>query len=278
MSHLRTACLLVLSLLLAGPAGATEPGSPITIQPAPRSRPVSPPPAPPAPRSVELPRFLESPGHEEPYVRLWLRFNREAHALELGARDFLETLGRFSAESRTEFVFPHEHVQLDAEVIAADQELVNLEEARRLLLDELGRSDPDHALLDGELPPPWSPEGRIDRDALVGLAFARSGKVAPPGPAVDRLLGRLSSVDRRLASLELQLLPAAEEALGAALIALSSGEASLLEVVNGLRFLKLQQRARLELRTQRELLLLELARRVDCTVEQLPWASVLPEG
>jgi hypothetical protein len=275
MSHLRRAFFVLLTLLLAGPAGAVEPGSPLTVQQPPRPRPVV---TPPAPRPVELARFLESPGREEASLRLWLRFNREAHGLEEGVRDFLDTLGRFTAQLPQELVFTHEHVQLDAELLAADQELVTLEEARKLLLDELGRSDPDQAILEGELPPPWSPDGTLDREALVGLAFARSGKAAPLSPVVDRLLSRLASVDRRMASLEVQLLPAAEEALGAALIALSSGEASLLEVLNGLRFLKQQQRARLELRTQRELLLLELARQLGCTVEQLPWSSSSPQG
>jgi hypothetical protein len=275
VSHLRRAFLLVLPLLLAGSAGAVEPGSPLSVQPMPRPRPVAPP---PAPRPVELSRFLEAPGREEASVRLWLRFNREAHGIERGARDFLDTLGRFAAQLPTELVFTHEHVQLDAEVLAADQELVTLEEARGLLLEELGRSDPDNALLEGELPPPWSPDGTLEREALMGLSFAHSGKAVPLGPVVERLLVRLASVDRRLASLELQLLPVAEEALGAALIGLSSGEASLLEVINGLRFLKQQQRARLELRTQRELFLLELARQLGTTVEQLPWASAIPAG
>lgn len=275
MSRLHRAFLVVLLFLLAGPARAMEPGQSLRVQPAPRPRPVA---TPPAPQPVELSRFLEAPGREEASLRLWLRFNREAHGIEQGARDFLDTLGRFASRMPTEVVFAHEHVQLDAELLAADQELVTLEEARRLLLGELGRSDPEHALLEGELPPPWSPDGTLEREALVGLSFARSGKAVPLSPAVERLLVRLASVDRRLASLELQLLPAAEEALGSALIALSSGEASLLEVVNGLRFLKQQQRARLELRTQRELLLLELARQLGCTVEQLPWASSPPEG
>ncbi len=275
MSHLRRTFLVVLLLLLAAPAGAVEPGSPLGIQPPPKPRPVA---TPPAPRSVELSRFLESPGREEASLRLWLRFNREAHGLELGVRDFLDTLGRLAAQVPAGVVLAHEHVQLDAELLAAEQELVTLEEARRLLLEELGRSDPDNAILEGELPPPWSPDGMLDRDALVGLGFARSGKAGPLGPTVERLLARLGSLDRRLASMEVLLLPAAEEALGATLLALSSGEASILEVVNGLRFLKQQQRARLELRTQRELLLLELARQLGCTVEQLPWSSATPQG
>jgi hypothetical protein len=275
MSHLYRTFLIALALFLAGPAGAVEPGSPLAVQPSPRPRPVA---TPPAPRPVELSRFLESPGREEAFIRLWLRFNREAHGVERGARDFLDTLGRFAARMPSEVIFAHEHVQLDAEVLAADQELVALEEARALLLGELGRSDPDQALLEGELPPPWSPDGTLEREALRGLSFARSGKAVPLGPVVERLLVRLGSVDRRLASMELQLLPAAEEALGSALVALSSGQASLLEVINGLRFLKQQQRAHLELRTQRELLLLELARQLGCTVEQLPWASAAPAG
>jgi hypothetical protein len=276
MSHLRRTFLVVLSLLLAGPAGAVEPGSPLTIQQPPaRPRPVA---TPPAPRSVELSHFLEAPGREEASLRLWLRFNREAHGLVRGVRDFLDTLGRVAAQLPQGVVFAHEHMKLDAEMLAADQELMTLEEARKLLLEELGRSDPDHAVLEGELPPPWSPDGTLDRDALVGLGFARTGKALPLGPAVERLLARLTSVDRRLVSMEVEVVPAAEESLGATLLALSSGEASVLEVVHGLRFLEQQQRARLELRTQRELLLLELARQLGCTVEQLPWSSVTPQG
>ncbi|WNG48082.1 hypothetical protein F0U60_31030 [Archangium minus] len=267
MFHFPREFLVVLALLLTGPARAVEPGSPLRIQPPPRPRPVVTPPA-SRPRPVELARFLESPGREEASVRLWLRFNREAQGIAQGTRDFLDTLGRFNAQAPQEVLLAHEHVRLDAELIATNHELVALAEARKLLLDELGRSDPDNALLDGERPPPWSPDGTLERDALVG----------PLSPAVDRLLARLASVDRLLASLEEQLLPAAEESLGSALISLSSGEASLLEVLEGLRFLNRQQRAHLELRTQRELLLLELARQLGCSVEQLPWASAPPQG
>ena len=64
----------------------------------------------------------------------------------------------------------------------------------------------------------------------------------------------------------------------AALIGLSAGEATMLEVVHGLHFLRHQQRLDLELRTQRELLLLELARRVGCRVEELPWEPAPAEG
>lgn len=275
MSHLRRVLLVVLSLLLVAPAGAVEPGSPLTIQPPSRPRPVA---TPPTPRPVELARFLESPGREEASVRLWLRFNREAHGIAQGTRDFLDTLGRLGAQMPKDVLFAHEHVRLDAELIAANQELLTLEEARRLLLEELGRSDPDHAILEGEKGPPWSPDGVLERDALVGLVFARTGRVAPLGPAVDRLLARLDSVDRRLMSMEGRLLPAAEESLGSTLLALASGEAGLGEVLQGLRFLEQQQRARLELRTQRELLLLELARQLGCSVEQLPWSSASPQG
>ncbi|QRK07110.1 hypothetical protein JQX13_44850 [Archangium violaceum] len=267
MFHLSRAFLVVLALLLTGPARAVEPGRPLLIIQ-----------RPPAPRPVELARFLESPGREEASVRLWLRFNREAHGIAQGTRDFLDTLGRFTAQVPQEVLLAHEHVRLDAELIAANHELVTLEEARKQLLDELGRSDPDNAILEGERPPPWSPDGTLERDALVGLVFARTGRGEPLPPSVDRLLARLASVDRLLTSLEAQLLPAAEESLGSALIALSSGEAGLLEVLNGLRFLERQQRARLELRTQRELLLLELAHQLGCTMEQLPWSSAPPQG
>lgn len=274
MSHLFRAVPLFV-LLLAGSSPAVEPGSTLIVQPPPRPRPVV---TPPASRSVELSRFLESPGREEAPVRLWLRYNREARVIAQGTRDFLDTLGRLAALMPQDRTFAHEHLRLDAELLAADQELLTLAEARKLLLDELGRSDPDDAVLEGELPPPWSPDGALDRDALAGLVFARTGKAEPLGRAVERLLSRLASVDRRLSSLEVQLVPAAEEALGASLIGLSSGEATLLEVIDGLGFLERQQRTRLELRTQRELLLLELARQLGCSVEQLPWSSASPQG
>jgi hypothetical protein len=276
MSHSGSTLLVVLSFLLAGPAGASEPGNRIPIQPpSPRSRPA---PAASEPRLVELSRFLEAPGRDEDRIRLWLRYNREARIIEQGARDFLDTLIDFTAELPAESLFHHEHLQLDAELISVVQEVVSLEEARKVLLEELGRRDPDHSLLTGERLAPWSPDGRLERDSLMGLAIARSGRAGPLGPELERLLGRLGSVDRRLASLELQLLPTAEESLGAALIGLSQREASLLEVVHALRFVRQQQRARLELRVFRELLLLELARQLGCSVEQLPWASVSPAG
>lgn len=265
MSYLRKAVLAVLVLLLSGPARAVEPGSPLAVQP-------------PTPRPVELARFLESPGREEASVRLWLRFNREAQGIAQGTRDFLDTLGRVSARLPRDVLLTHEHVLLDAELLAANQELVTLREAREGMLAELGRSDPDHAILEGELPPPWSPDGKLEREALVGLVYARSGRAGPLGPAVERLLARLDSVERRLESMETRLLPAAEEALGATLLALSSGEAGLVDVLHGLRFLEQQRRTRLELRTGRELLLLELARQLGCSVEQLPWSSGAPQG
>lgn len=275
MSYLRRAFPVVLVLLLTGPARAVEPGSPLTIQPPSRPRPVV---LPPTPRPVELSRFLEAPGREEAPVRLWLRFNREALGITQDTRDFLDTLESLTARLPRDVLLAHEHVLLDAELIAANQEWLTLREARAVMLAELGRSDPDDAILEGEQPPPWSPDGTLEREALVGLVYARSGRAGPLGPAVERLLARLDSVDRRLASMETRLLPVAEESLGATLLALSSGEASLVEVLHGLRFLEQQRRARLELRTQRELLLLELARQLGCSVEQLPWSSSAPQG
>lgn len=273
----RTAAALCLALSLLAPgseAGPLEPGSPLVVQPAPRARPAAEAPA----RGVSLPRFLESPGKEEARVRLWLRFNREARGLEEGARDFLETLLVISEQVPLDVIYSHERVQLEAEALAMDQEIEALEDARAELLAELGRTDPEHAVLGGELSPPWSPEGMLDRDALVGLVFARTGRAGPLSAEVERTLGRLGGVERRLDALEHQLLPAAEEALGAALLGLSASEASMLEVLHGLHFLKHQQRTRLELRVHRELLLGELARQLGCSVEQLPWVSAPVAG
>jgi hypothetical protein len=277
MSARITALSLFATLLLATAAQAAgvEPGSPLSIQP---SRPRSAPTAQPAPRGTSLPRFLESPGREEARVQLWLRFNREARGIEEGVRDFLETLTELAERASSEVIYSHEHVQLDAEVLAAEQEIEALVDARAELLAELGRADPDHAILSGELPPPWSPDGTLERDELSGLAFAHTGRSRPLSPETERVLTRLSAVDRRLDAVEHHLLPAAEEALGSALLALSSAEASMLEVIHGLHFLKHQQRARLELRVHRELLLLELARQLGCRVEQLPWPSAPNAG
>ncbi len=274
----RSAALsLSLSILLATSAQAAgvEPGSPLVVQP---SRPRVAPTAPPAPRSVSLPRFLESPGREEARVRLWLRFNQEARGLEQGVRDFIETLIGLTQQAPSDIIYSHEHVQLEAEALAAEQEIEELVDARAELLAELGKADPEHSVLAGELPPPWSPDGTLEREALAALDFARTGRRQPLKPEVDRVLTRLSSVDRRLDAVEHQLLPAAEEALGSALLALSSAEASMLEVVHGLHFLKHQQRTRLELRVHRELLLLELARQLECRVDQLPWPSAPVAG
>jgi hypothetical protein len=196
--------------------------------------------------------------------------------LEEGTRDFLETLIQLAARAPAEIIYAHEHVQLEAEALAAQQEIEELVDARAELLAELGRADPENAVLAGELPRPWSPDGTLDREALAGLDFARTGRSKALSPEVDRVLTRLSAVDRRLDAVEHQLLPAAEEALGSALLALSSAEASMLEVVHGLHFLKHQQRTRLELRIHRELLLLELARQLGCRVDQLPWPTSGP--
>jgi hypothetical protein len=111
MSYLRRAFPVVLTLLLAAAAQAVEPGSPLAIQPPSRPRPVL---SPPTPRPVELARFLESPGREEASVRLWLRFNREAHGIAQGTRDFLDTLRRLTARLPKDVLLTHEHVLLDA--------------------------------------------------------------------------------------------------------------------------------------------------------------------
>ena len=259
----RSAAFLLLATFLSAPvsqAGAVEPGSPLPVQP-PRPRPVAPV-AEPAPRSLSLSRFLEAPGKEEGRIQLWLRFNREARELETGARDFLETLSQLTAQAPKDVVYSRERSQLEAETLAAQQEIEELVDARADMLEDLGKADPDHAILGGELAPPWSPEGTLDREVLASKAS---------GPQVDRVLGRIETVERRLDAVEHQLLPASEEALGSALLALSSGEASMLEVVHGLHFLKHQQRMRLELRVHRELLLMELARAAGCRVDQLPW-------
>jgi hypothetical protein len=265
----RSVPLTLLATLLfstASPAGGVEPGSPLSVQP-PRPRPKQT--AAPSLRSLSLSRFLEEPGTEEDRVKLWLRFNREARVIEEGARDFLETLIMLTDLASRDVIYSHEHVQLDAELLAADQEVAELMDAREVLLEEQGRKDPDHTLLEGELAPPWSPDGVLDREALGGLIA---------GPQVERVLGRLEGVQRRLDSVEHQLLPASEEALGMALLALSSAEATMLEVVHGLHFLKHQQRTRLELRVHRELLLMELARQAGCRVDQLPWVTEAISG
>ncbi len=266
MSRRAPALLFAAFLLLATAtqAGGVEPGSPLVLKPA---RPA------PAALSTSLPRFLEEPGRQEDRLQLWLRFNREARDIEEGGRDFLETLILLVAQAPADVVYSHERVQLEAEALAAEQEIEALVEARATLLSERGRADPDLALLEGERPAPWTLDGKLDHDAIGGLVFARTGRSGPLSPDLERMLTRLEGVERRLHTLEHQLLPAAEEALGSALLALSTAEASMLEIVHGLHFLKHQQRSWLELRVQRELLLLEIARQLGCQVEQLPWVS-----
>lgn len=267
----RSACLLLIATFLwvtPSWAGGVEPGSPLSVKPPrPRLAPV----AEPWTRGLSLSRFLESPGSEEGRLRLWLRFNREARQLEEGARDFLETLIQLTAGASTDVIYSHERVQLEAESLAAQQEIEDLVDARAELLEELGRPDPDNSVLEGELAPPWSPDGTLDREALAGPSFTRKGRSGSLSPEVEKVLGRLGTVERRLDDVEHQLLPTAEEALGSALLALSAGEATMLEVIHGLHFLKHQQRTRLELRVHRELLLMELARQAGCRVDQLPW-------
>jgi hypothetical protein len=267
--------LATLLFSTASLAGGVEPGSPLPVQPQ-RSRPKQA--AAPSMRSLSLSRFLEEPGTEEDRVRLWLRFNREARVIEEGARDFLETLIMLTDLASRDVIYSHEHVQLDAELLAADQEVAELMDAREALLEEWGRKDPDHAILEGKLAPPWSPDWTLDREALGGLIFARTGRPGGLGPEVERVLGRLDGVERRLDLVEHQLLPVSEEALGLALLALSSAEATMLEVIHGLHFLKHQQRTRLELRVHRELLLMELARQAGCRVDQLPWVTEAISG
>jgi hypothetical protein len=269
--------LLLATLLLttASQAGGVEPGSSLRVQP-PRPRP--PQAAEPSSSGISLSRFLEEPGKEEGRLELWLRFNREARLIEEGTLDFLATLNQVAAKVPMDIIYAHERVQLEAELLAAEQEIEALKDARAELLEERGKGDPERAILEGEQAPPWSPDGTLDGEALVGLAFAHTGRSGPLSPLVKRAMGRLGSVERRLDVVEHQLLPAAEEALGATLLALSAGEASLLEILHGLHFLKHQHRNQLELRVHRELLLLEVARQVGCRVEQLPWVKVPTSG
>jgi hypothetical protein len=273
----RASLLLSATLLLstASLAGGVEPGSSLPVRPAPPRAQQA---ASPSLRILSLPRFLEEPGQEEERVKLWLRFNREARGIEEGARDFLRTLRLLIAQAPGDVIYSHEHVQLEAEVLAADQEIEELVEARVELLEELGKGDPDRALLEGELAPPWSPDGVLDREVLKGLAVTRKGRSGLLSPQAERVLGRLGSVERRLDAVEHQLLPAAEEALGEALLSLSAAEATMIELTHGVHFLKHQQRTRLELRVHRELLLMELARQVGCRVDQLPWVTAAISG
>jgi hypothetical protein len=220
---------------------------------------------------LSLSRFLESPGKEEGRIQLWLRFNREAREIEEGSRDFLVTLSQLTAQASQDVIYSHERLQLEAETLSAEQEIEDLVDARTELLEELGKADPDHAILGGELAPPWTPDGRLDPESLRGLILGRVGSSRASRPELERVLGRIGTVERRLDAVEHQLLPTAEEALGSALLGLSTGEASMLEVIHGVHFLKHQQRMRLELRVHRELLLLELARQAGCRVDQLPW-------
>ncbi|WP_224242619.1 hypothetical protein [Hyalangium gracile] len=268
----RGVCILLLATLLYVPssqAGGVEPGSPLAVQPAPKR-----PPAPAAPassRGLSLSRFLESPGKEEARIQLWLRFNRSATEIEQGVGDFLETLIQLSAQASQDVIYVHERVRLEAEALASQQEIEDLRDARTELLEELDREDPERAILGGEKAQPWSPDGTLDREALAGPAFKPKGRAGSLSRDMERVLGRLGTVERRLDDVEHQLLPIAEEALGSSLLALASGEASMLEVIHGLHFLKHQQRTRLELRVHRELLLMELARQAGCRVDQLPW-------
>jgi hypothetical protein len=261
----RSASFLLLATFLSATAsqagGAVEPGSPLKVSPPRQS---AAPAAEPSSRGWSLSRFLDSPGKDEGRLQLWLRFNREARGIEEGARDFLETLSQLTAQASSEVIYSHERVQLEAELLLAQQEVDELTDARTELLDDLGKVDPDHAILEGEVAPPWSPDEPLDREALSAKMRSVAG---------ERVFARLQGVERRLDAVEQELLPAAEESLGSALLALASGEATMLEVVHGLHFLKHQQRMRLELRTQRELLLRELARQAGCRVDQLPWGA-----
>jgi hypothetical protein len=269
----RSVPLVLLATLLLSPAsqaGGVEPGSKLSIQ---NPRPRTAQQAEPSSRSTSLPRFLDEPGKDKARVTLWLRFNREARLLEEGSRDFLETILQIAAQVPQDIIYSHERVQLEAESLAAEQEIQALVDARAELLEELGRADPERSILEGERSPPWSPDGALDREALVGIVFAHTGREGPLSPQIVRVLGRLEAVERRLDSVEHQLLPAAEEALGSSLLALSAAEASMLEITHGLHFLKHQQRTRLELRVHRELLLMEVAREAGCRMDQLPWAK-----
>lgn len=263
-------CLLLTSV--PGQASGLEPGSPLVAPPKPPAAKQA-----PRPPELSLPRFLEAPGREPARVKLWLRHNREARAVEEGVREFLDKLIQISAQAPRELVFEHERVMLDAEALATEGELAELADARAVLLASLRMTDPDFQVLEGEQSPPWSPDRALDRDALAALRPVRAGRAGALPEELDRLLARLTALDARLDTLEVQLLPVAEEALGSALLGMSSGEATMMEVVHGLHFLKHQQRRLVDLRVQRELLLLEVARRAGCPVEELPW-SPAPEA
>ncbi len=175
----RSAALILVPLLLlttAAQASGVEPGSPLVVQPSrPRVAPAARVHA--AQRQpAALPRVPRERGGARPAVA----------ALQPGGapgwRRARGTSWRRSSSWRRrlpqDIIYSHERVQLEAESLAAEQEIEALVDARAELLEELGRADPERSILEGELAPPWSPDGALDREALAGLVFAHTGRRA----------------------------------------------------------------------------------------------------
>lgn len=73
----------------------------------------------------------------------------QALGLEEGVRDFLEMLTLLMTHAPKDIIDSHERGQVEVEVLAVEQEIEALTDARAELLERLGKPDPLHSVLVG---------------------------------------------------------------------------------------------------------------------------------
>ena len=101
-----------------------------------------------------------------------------------------------------------------------------------------------------------------------GVERERAAMAAMVRAEVERQLARLDGVDRRLALLDAQFLPRAQQTFDAALSAFPSGNVDALELLDALRAIGVQRLSGIRLRVERELALVDLARAVGTRPEE----------
>ena len=101
-----------------------------------------------------------------------------------------------------------------------------------------------------------------------GVERERAAMAAMVRAEVERQLARLDGVERRLALLDAQFLPRAQQTFDAALSAFPSGNVDALELLDALRAVGVQRLSGIRLRVERELALVDLERAVGTRPEE----------
>jgi outer membrane protein TolC len=114
---------------------------------------------------------------------------------------------------------------------------------------------------------------RLDVRAAETRASAvereRAGMGAMVGAEIERILARVDAAEARAKLLDLELLPRAQETFDSALAAFPSGTVDVLSLLDSLRTLEAQKLARIGVRVDRELALVDLERAVGAPLEEV---------